>query len=365
MKAQNRTKHAMIGMNIRRFVIFILVVALSNLSLPVSYGANDTSEFKAPDNLIIVQKDSKHLKLKWDKVEGAKGYEIYKMYHCLGGYRRVKKIKKTSWTTKVGIRRIGTYKVRAYKSVNGEKVYSPFSYIVSAKTCNKKEKKANATKVRIWGSIIREHEYGLCEKGGDRDMHKTVYPSAKEGSKKAALRQKVQWFSTDTSIATIDENGIIQAQDNVGECYIYARAHNGIKSNLYKVKVMDYAYEAVNIQYAPGQIQVLFNMFEKDIRDICSYYAKHRPQKEWWISYGSDYKMSENAPTDEMTETVKKVVRESPFFTYVEVGDGWIEIEVETIAAIAYFCYIPDKIVNMPFYDELSEHWLYYERLKV
>jgi hypothetical protein len=82
------------------------------------------------------KKDGK-IVLRWEQSSKTSGYEIYRAAKQNGIYRRVKTIRKagttsfTDQTAKTG--KTYYYKVRAYRIVNGKKVYSEFSEIVSAK----------------------------------------------------------------------------------------------------------------------------------------------------------------------------------------------------------------------------------------
>lgn len=69
--------------------------------------------------------------LEWEKVYGASGYEIYRAKTKTGTYRRVTTIKsrKIGTYTDTGLRKsqIYYYKIRAYRTVDGKKVYGSFS----------------------------------------------------------------------------------------------------------------------------------------------------------------------------------------------------------------------------------------------
>ena len=69
-------------------------------------------------------------KLKWKKVSGASGYELHRSTSKSRAYRRVKVLTKGSivtYTNKAPKKRNYYYKVRAYRLVNGRKVYGDFS----------------------------------------------------------------------------------------------------------------------------------------------------------------------------------------------------------------------------------------------
>ena len=82
--------------------------------------------------------DAKNVKLTWSKVKGASGYEIYRSNSKDGKYSKVKTISKGSTTSyKNGKLEKSTtyyYKIRAYRKVNGKKVYGSYSSVVSVKT---------------------------------------------------------------------------------------------------------------------------------------------------------------------------------------------------------------------------------------
>lgn len=82
--------------------------------------------------------DAKNVKLTWSKVKGASGYEIYRSNSKDGKYSKVKTISKGSTTSyKNGKLKKSTtyyYKIRAYRKVNGKKVYGSYSSVVSVKT---------------------------------------------------------------------------------------------------------------------------------------------------------------------------------------------------------------------------------------
>ena len=82
--------------------------------------------------------DAKNVKLTWSKVKGVSGYEIYRSNSKDGKYSKVKTISKGSTTSyKNGKLKKSTtyyYKIRAYRKVNGKKVYGSYSSVVSVKT---------------------------------------------------------------------------------------------------------------------------------------------------------------------------------------------------------------------------------------
>ena len=76
---------------------------------------------------------SKKAYIKWSKISGASGYEIYRASSKKGYYSKVKTItsgKTTSYTnSKLTRKKTYYYKVRAYRYVSGKKVYSSYSSV--------------------------------------------------------------------------------------------------------------------------------------------------------------------------------------------------------------------------------------------
>lgn len=81
---------------------------------------------------------AKQVKLTWKKVSGASGYEIYRSTKKDGKYSKIKTITKGSTKTYTDKSKLksGTtcyYKIRAYRKVNGKKVYGEYSKVISKK----------------------------------------------------------------------------------------------------------------------------------------------------------------------------------------------------------------------------------------
>ena len=80
---------------------------------------------------------SKKATIKWKKISGATGYELYMATSKSGKYSRIKTVTKASTTsyTKTKLKKNKKYyfKIRAYKTVDGKKIYSSYSSIKSIK----------------------------------------------------------------------------------------------------------------------------------------------------------------------------------------------------------------------------------------
>lgn len=87
--------------------------------------------------LKAVKGGSRKIKVTWKKVTGASGYTVYQSKKKSSGYKAVKTVKSVktlSWTTgKLNKGKTCYFKVRAYRTVNGKKVYGAYSQVVSRK----------------------------------------------------------------------------------------------------------------------------------------------------------------------------------------------------------------------------------------
>ena len=124
-------------------------------------------------------------KITWSKVSGANGYEVYRSTSKNGTYKSIKTITSgstVSYTnTSLATGTTYYYKVRAYRTVNGKKVYSNYSGVVSAKpalsnpslTLTAGTKKATVKWKKISGSSGYE-VYRASSKSGKYTKVKTI-----------------------------------------------------------------------------------------------------------------------------------------------------------------------------------------------
>ncbi len=86
---------------------------------------------------ITLKAGKKRVKVSWKKIKGVNGYEIYRSNKKTKGYKKIKTASKASIVAytnkKLTSKKKYYYKVRAYKNVNGKKVYSSYSSVKSVK----------------------------------------------------------------------------------------------------------------------------------------------------------------------------------------------------------------------------------------
>lgn len=102
------------------------------------FSVNYTHKLGKPLNFKLTAQNGNKIKGKWDKIDGASGYQIYysksKNFKNLSAKKIVKGGKTTSYVGKNFTKGKKYYvKVRAYKNVNGKKVYGKWSNVKSVK----------------------------------------------------------------------------------------------------------------------------------------------------------------------------------------------------------------------------------------
>lgn len=83
----------------------------------------------------IKKASKKYVRVSWNNISGESGYQIAKSAKKTKGFKVVKTVNYKYKTAKIKVKRNKTYyyKVRAYKTVNGEKVCGPWSSVKSYK----------------------------------------------------------------------------------------------------------------------------------------------------------------------------------------------------------------------------------------
>ena len=88
--------------------------------------------------LAVSSVSSNKIKLTWNKISGASGYEIQRYNSSRKEYTTIKTIKNGSTVsyTNSGLSKKTTYKyrIRSYKTVRGKKIYSYYCTAKSART---------------------------------------------------------------------------------------------------------------------------------------------------------------------------------------------------------------------------------------
>ncbi len=92
----------------------------------------------ATPKVTLASSTKNQMKVSWKQISGATGYEVWRTDKKDGKYSKLTTISKAKTVTytdkKAKSGKTYYYKVRAYKTVNGKKVYSSYSSVVSKKT---------------------------------------------------------------------------------------------------------------------------------------------------------------------------------------------------------------------------------------
>ena len=254
-------------------VLFYKMLLSFFVFLPLSIQAE--TKISIPTKVRVRSSESKKLKVTWKKVKKADGYQIYEYKKSNNKYKKVAdvSVKTRSWKSG-NTKKVHTYKVRAYKKSGKKKVYSKFSYKVSAKPYKRNAKQVNAGRLRFKEDVL------------DLSVHQCLTPTLKVKATRYATNNRAQiydgtirWFSSDETIARVDNNGAITTQGKEGSCKIYARAHNGNVTWI-KVYAEDYATN-VKFENVPAMLddmQNLINGYQTEIEQIAAYFEKNQAE---------------------------------------------------------------------------------------
>lgn len=178
------------------------------------------------------------VRLTWNQIDGAAGYEISRSVSQNGRYDNLQTISggnKISFTdTEVKAGTVYYYKIRAFSLNNGKTVYSDDSAVASAKPV---PAKVNVSGIRLSGLSNK------IAAGKKVKLTADVSPSN-------ATDKSVKWTSSNTKVATVDSSGTVLMKGNSGgkSVTITATAQDGsgVKAT-YKITSMKSAVKKVAI----------------------------------------------------------------------------------------------------------------------
>lgn len=142
-------------------------------------------EVRLSGNKLISVKTVKYnkVKLTWNKVASATGYEIYRSKTKNGTYKKVATVNSGSTVNKTIVATTGTkfyYKVKAFKKSSSSMVYSSYSNVLSAKTklgkpiLSKIIKKTSKSVKLTWKKLDGASRYEIYMKTGSEGKYKKI-----------------------------------------------------------------------------------------------------------------------------------------------------------------------------------------------
>lgn len=327
----------MIKIGGRKGCICILVVIMTWLWMGGVCKAVDIGE---PRRVNVKRCGDESLRLKWSKVKYVDGYIIYKYNRLLNKYEKYRIIKKRnilSMVDKVGENKSAKYKVAAYRRINGKKVVGRKSHFVCARTYVKGDKKVNVgqVKIKIVGSGYQYAEIAYHE--AIQLSAKVKASSYSKAKNKVVLSKKVRWYSSDTDVVRIDKKGHVIARTKQGECYVFAKAHNGKKSNKIRIVVENYAkpkkittslWAAAANPNKYGQTLEMFNRYYNDVTNIAEYFSVNRllgnETYECWMENGKVIVNTNKAVSEEIQQLIYKFIKNFPYNIRLKVTSEYV-----------------------------------------
>ena len=359
------------------YVIFVLIsiVCIGTMWNNDCFG-KETMEQKNSTDVIVDNfsgnmLNEKGIILKWSKVQKSKGYVIYRNSRKIATIKSNKIKKYTDKKVKSG--KNYTYEIAPYRIINGEKVLGSKSYKIKVKATKRNTKKINPARVVIPDFYYKEnYSVGLNE---SIKLHAKA--KVKKGlKKKKVFNSKIVWSSSDESLATVDQNGVVKANNNrkTGTVYITARAINGVKKVI-KVDVTDYMKPLKFSKkiYIDETIRPVLTTYYKQLTEIAGYFSYVNKDVNAKFNLNEMYDGIESDSSINIPENIKKDIYDLMFnvSVEVEVKDNTLTISFDKLFADnSTFTYKINICLNekpeykyqyVIGYAKLCERWYYSE----
>lgn len=359
------------------YVIFVLIsiVCIGTMWNNDCFGKETVEQKNSTD--VIVDNFSgnmlneKGIILKWSKVQKSKGYVIYRNSKKIATIKS-NKIKKYI-DKKVKSGKKYTYEIAPYRIINGKKVLGSKSYKIEIKATKRNTKKINPARVVIPDFYYKEnYSVGLNE---SIKLHAKA--KVKKGvKKKKVFNSKIVWSSSDESLATVDKNGVVKANNNrkTGTVYITARAINGVKKVI-KVDVINYynPLKFKNYRVVPEELAPLFGKYKNEMCEIATYFAFDNKISNVKIDLESDGLSVKTQPEVKLNEKIEKALYTvmNELCLHFEIKDGYLKVTYNdyfldgSIFKYSIICCI-DKASEENFqyqigYVQIEKLWFYTE----
>ena len=305
------------------FIWMMSVLVIGLLAGRTAYASSREAPNSAPQNLRAIRNSNISIRLRWKADTNVDGYMIYRYKTSAKKYVKVKVIKDSSvnsWIDrKLRTNAVYKYKIASYKVVDGKKQTSALSDWVSAKTYKRYSKSINAQAPKV---STKKVYLGL--RSSQKLKSRVIASKYGMNKKKKPLSTKVRWYSSNPSIADVDNNGVITAGIKPGNCSIYAKAHNGAKTEV-KVIVKNYAKEDDFYNYGQeDDIYTLITYFKPQIQNIAEYYSIHRRKKGDSIYIELDDQANivitpSDADMGNLREDIENLLVDFPYYVSIRV----------------------------------------------
>ena len=359
------------------YVIFVLIsiVCIGTMWNNDCFGKETVEQKNSTD--VIVDNFSgnmlneKGIILKWSKVQKSKGYVIYRNSRKIATIKSNKMKKYIDKKVKSGKKY--TYEIAPYRIINGRKVLGSKKYKIKVKATKRNTKKINPSRVVIPDFYYKEnYSVGLNE---SIKLHAKA--KIKKGvKKKKVFNSKIVWSSSDESLATVDQNGVVKANNNrkTGTVYITARAINGVKKVI-KVDVTDYMKPLKFSKkiYIDETIRPVLTTYYKQLTEIAGYFSYVNKDVNAKFNLNEMYDGIESDSSINIPENIKKDIYDLMFnvSVEVEVKDNTLTISFDKLFADnSTFTYKINICLNekpeykyqyVIGYAKLCERWYYSE----
>ena len=355
--------------------VVIILVLITIFNVYNTYGNENSIQ---PHNVDMCVKNfsgnmlnEKGIILKWSKVQKSKGYVIYRNSRKIATIKSNKIKKYTDKKVKSGKKY--TYEIAPYKIINGKKVLGSKSYKIEVKATKRNTKKINPARVVIPDFYYKEsYSVGLNE---SIKLHAKA--KIKKGvKKKKVFNSKIVWSSSDERLATVDQNGVVKANNNrkTGTVYITARAINGVKKVI-KVDVINYynPLKFKNYRVVPEELAPLFGKYKNEMCDIVTYFAFDNKISNVKIDLESDGLSVKTQPKIKLDEKIENALYTvmNELCLHFEIKDGYLKATYNdyfldgSIFKYSIICCI-DKASEEKFqyqigYVQIEKLWFYTE----
>lgn len=235
----------------KSIVAFIIIIMVCSINHGIVYSATgSTSIPSTPTNFKAVSAGYDRIKLTWNAVKGASGYQVSRATSNTGIYTWINTTTYPAYTnTGLVTGKVYYYKVRAYKYIGTKKIYGGYSIVDSAKPLplvptNFKAVFASENTAKLsWKSVSGASGYQICRATSKTGTYTAIKNTAATSYSNAGLTSGKTYYYK------------VRAYRCVGTTKIYGKFSVIIPVNTAKV-VGYYAAWAAYSRFTPDMVDV-------------------------------------------------------------------------------------------------------------